>query len=92
MSTTAKVPISDNVRKEIEFVFMHKIVKKIEKYDIPHDLVLNTDQTPLKYVPVGRSTLASKNLKNVPLTGAADKRAVTATFAQTLDDRFLPMQ
>ena len=92
MSTTAKVPIPDKARKEIEFVFMHKIVKKIEKYNIPHDLVINADQTPLKYVPVDRCTLASRNSKNVPLAGAADKRAITATFAQTLDDSFLPMQ
>ena len=73
MSTTAKFPIPDKARKEIEFVFMHKIVKKIEKYNIPHDLVIDADQTPLKYVPVGRSTLASKNSKNVPLAGAADE-------------------
>ena len=92
MSTTAKVPIPVKVKKKIEFVFMHKIVKKIEKYNIPHDLVINADQTPLKYVPVDRCTLASRNSKNVPLAGAADKRAITATFAQTLDDSFLPMQ
>ena len=64
----------------------------MERFNIPHELVINADQTPLKYVPVGRSTLASKNSKNVPLAGAADKRAITATFAQTLDDSFLPMQ
>ena len=92
MSTTAKVPIPDKARKEIEFVFMHKIVQKIEKHQIPHSLIINADQTPLKYVPVGRSTLAAKNSKNVPLAGAADKRAITATFGQTLDDTFLPMQ
>ena len=28
MATTAKVPLPDKARKEIEFVFMHKIVKK----------------------------------------------------------------
>ena len=61
MSTTAKLPIPDKARKEIELVFMQKIVKKIEKYNIPHDLFINADQTPLKYVPVGRSKLASKN-------------------------------
>ena len=65
MSTTAKVPIPDKARKEIEFVFMHKIVKKIEKYNIPHDLVINADQTPLRYVPAGRSTLAVRRIQKM---------------------------
>ena len=45
----------------------------MERFNIPHELVINADQTPLKYVPVGCSTLASKNSKNVPLAGAADE-------------------
>ena len=65
MSLTAKVPIPDKAKKEIEFVFMHKIVKKIEKYKIPHDLVINADQTPLRYVPVGRSTLAVRRIQKM---------------------------
>ena len=65
MSTIAKVPIPDKARKEIEFVFMHKIVKKIEKYNIPHDLVINADQTPLRYVPAGRSTLAVRRIQKM---------------------------
>ena len=48
MATTAKIPIPDKARKEIELVFMHKIVQKVEK----HNMIINADQTPLKYVPV----------------------------------------
>ena len=33
-----------------------------------------------------------RNSNSVQLAGSADKRAITATFAQTLDDAFLPMQ
>ena len=85
MVTTAKVPIPDKARKEIEFVLMHKIVHKVEKHDIPPSLIINADQTPSKYVPVGRSTLAKRNTKDVPISGSADKRSITATFAQTLE-------
>ena len=67
---------------------MHKIVKKIEKYQISYHLVTNADQTPLNYVPID---LALKSLKNVPFVGTADKWATTATFAQTLDGSFLPV-
>ena len=64
MATTAKVPIPDKARKEIELIFMHKIVQKVEKHNIPHSLIINADQTPSKYVPVGRSTLAENNVSS----------------------------
>ena len=54
MATTAKIPIADKARKEIELDFRHKIVQKVEKRNILHSLIINADQTPLKYVPVGR--------------------------------------
>lgn len=38
LATIAKVPIPDKARKEIEFVFMHKIVQKVEKHLISYDL------------------------------------------------------
>ena len=85
--TTSKVPIPEKARKEIELLFMHKVVKKVEKHDIPHSLILNADQTPSKYVPSARYTLAQKNSKEVPIAGGADKRAITATFVETLDSK-----
>ena len=90
--TTSKVPIPEKARKEIELLFMHKVVKKVEKHDILHSLILNADQTPSKYVPSARYTLAQKNSKEVPIAGGADKRAITATFVETLDSKFLPIQ
>ena len=60
MATTAKIPIPDKAHKEIELVFTHKIVQKVEKHNIPHSLIINAYQTLSKYVPVGRSTLAEK--------------------------------
>ena len=51
VATTAKVPIPEKTRKEIELVFMHRIVQKVEKYSIPPSLIINIDQTPTKYVP-----------------------------------------
>ena len=92
MATTAKMPIPDKARKEIELVFMHKTVQKVEKHNIPHSLIIDADQTPSKYTPVGRSTLADKNIKDVQISGNADKRSIIATFAETLDGSFLPFQ
>ena len=52
--TTAKVPINDDLKKEIELTYLHGIVNIIEKYNIPPSLVLNLDQTPSKFVPGSR--------------------------------------
>ena len=43
MATTAKVPIPEKPRKEIEFVIMHKIFQKVEKHHIPPSLIINAD-------------------------------------------------
>ena len=37
----------------------------IEKHDIPHSMIINIDQTPLKYVPTANFTLAEKGAKSV---------------------------
>ena len=92
MATAAKIPLPDKARKEIELVFMHKIVQKVGKHNIPHSMIISADQTPSKYVPVGGSTFAERNVKYVPISGSADKRSITATFAETLDSFFLSFQ
>ena len=44
---------------------------------------------PSKYVQV---TMEKKGTANVPISGVDDKRAITATFSITFDNKFLPMQ
>ena len=76
----------------LKSLFLIKIVQKVEKRNIPHSLILNTDQTPSKYVPTARYTLAENYSKSVTMAGGADKRAITATFVETLNCKFLPMK
>ena len=68
--------------KEIKLLFYHDIASKVEKFSIPHSLIINLDQT----------TLAKKNTKTVPIKGSSDKRTITATFAILLQGDVLPMQ
>ena len=89
--TSSKVDIPDKARKEIEFLFLHEIVTKVEKNSIPPELILNTDQTALKYVPVGNGTLAPRGETSVTIEGSSDKRSITGTFAISLHRDFLPM-
>lgn len=90
--TSTKVDIPVAARKEIEYLFLYEIVRKVEKYAIPDSLVINFDQTPLKIVQCSNSTLAKKNSKTVTIFGASDKRSITGTFSVTLSGKFLPMQ
>ena len=79
MATTGKVPISEEVRKEVEMTYFHSIVTTIENKKIPKSLVINLDQTPSKYVPGCYKTLAPKGVKNVSIAGSTVKRTITAT-------------
>ena len=90
--TSSKVGIPDKACKEIEFLFLHELVTKVEKHNIPPELILNIHQTPLKYVPVGNETLAPKGETSVTIEGSSDKRSITGTFAISLHGDFLPMQ
>ena len=92
MKTTGKVEIPEGARKEAEFLYLYKITSLIEKFKIPESLVLNLDQTPLKFVPAMNHTMAKRNSKSVSINGSSDKRSITATFVITLSGHFLPIQ
>ena len=92
MKTTGKVDILEGARKEAEFLYLHSITSLIERFEIPNSLVLNLDQTPLKYVPAMNHTMTKRNTKSVSIAGATDKRSITGTFVITLDGQFLPIQ
>ena len=49
--TTVRPEIPEGARAA-ELIFHHEIVTMVEKYSIPASLVINIDQTPLKYAPV----------------------------------------
>ena len=60
--------------------------------EIPNDLIINWDQTGIKYVPVSEWTMAEYKSKQVEVSGIEDKKQITATFAASLTGTFLPVQ
>ena len=76
MRTAGKVEISQGTRKEPELLYLHNIVTIVEKYEIPHSLIMNLGQTPLKYIPEMNQTMAKQNSKPVSIAGSSDKRSV----------------
>ena len=91
-ATTSKWKIPEGALKEIKLLFHHDIASKVGKFSIQHSCIINLDQAPTKYVPVGRTTLAKKNTKTVPIKGSSVKRTITGTFTISLQGDFLPMQ
>ena len=83
--TTGKVEVPKEARKEAGLQHHFRIVNIIEKYNISKFLVFNSDQTPSKYVTVGRTTMAPKSSTGVGLVGNTDKCSITLTLAVTLN-------
>ena len=92
MKTTGKVEIPEGAKQESELLYLHNIVTLVEEQNIPQNLILNLDQTPLKYVPVSHKTMAKKGVKSVAIAGSAGKRSITRTFVITLNGDFLRLQ
>ena len=87
--TSSKVEIPDAARKKIEFLFHHEIVTYVEKFKILPSLILNLDETPLKYLPISRETMAPRGSIAVTIEGSNDKKMITGTFAITFSGKFL---
>ena len=90
--TTGKVKLPQGVKREAELLYIHNILNLIETPKIPKSMALNLDQTPVKYVPCGKTTLAKQNTSSVPVSGVSDKLIITASFTIILEEKFLPIQ
>ena len=89
-TTKEKNTVEDFDTVKSDFLCDIKVVVALE--EIPPELIINFDQTGLKYVPVGDWTMAKWGSKSVPTSGLGDKRQITAVFAGTLSGMFLPLQ
>ena len=90
--TTARPEIPEGAKKEGQLIFHHEITSLVKKYSIPPSLVVNIDQTPLKYAPVASRTMGKKNSKHFHVADFSYKQAITGTFGITFSNFFLPMQ
>ena len=58
--------------------------------EIPPALVINWDQTGINYVPVTSWTVELEGSRRVEIAGKDDKRQLTALFAGSMIENFLP--
>ena len=86
-TSTAKVSVENFDQLKAQFLFDIKSIVEIE--EIPQYLIINWDQTAIKYVPVSSWTMDSEGSKRVQIIGADDKRQITAVFGVTLSGDFM---
>ncbi len=92
MGTTSRPPVPRGLYEECKRQFLGDILEIKTKYNIPAQLILNSDQTPSSYVSVGKKTMAARGSKSVPIKGLTDKRNITLNFVISLSGEFLPIQ
>ena len=78
--------------QDLKQAFLDKIVKCVNDYNIPHELIINFDQTGLKMVPTSEWTLEEKGSKDCSIVGLDDKREITGLVGITLTGQMLPFQ
>ena len=92
MKTTSKIDMPDGAKKETQLLYLCDIVSLVDSHNIPDSLILNLDQTKLKYIPSANHTLAKKGSKSIGIAGSYDKGCITVTFTVSFKESFLPMQ
>ena len=80
--TTGKLEPTQQFLLEEKLTCQKKISGAIFYHDIPKELNVNLDQTPLSYVSPGKYNFEVKDVKIVKSIG--NKRQITATFALSL--------
>ena len=90
--TTGKLTMPDSLISEVKMSFTRDIAKLVTDNQIPDDMVINFDQTPIQYCPSSRYTMAPKGSSKISINGAADKRSLTALVAVTMGGGILPFQ
>ena len=92
MKTTGRIKIAKGAKKKAQLLYLRDTVSLVNDHNIPDSLILNLDQTKLKYIPSANHTLAKKDSKSTGIAGSGDKRYITGTFTVSLKEGFLSMQ
>ena len=91
-ATTKKPKVTVSNFEELRSQYLMDIKAIITMEEIPDDMVLNWDQTAIKYIPLSNWTMDKEGCKRVEVVGIDDKRQIMTTFAASLSGNFLPMQ
>ena len=90
--TASRPVITRSPWAKVRSQFLYEIIDKVLQHNIPDELIINVDQTASKLGATNNITMAAKEEKHISRTGTTDKRAITVTLSQSLDDCMLPFQ
>ena len=88
VTTNASLTLVDFEERKAQFVFDAQVIIKLQ--EIPDDLVVNWDQPNIYYVSVFDWTMEKVDVNRIEIEGTNDKRQITAVFAETMSEEFLP--
>ena len=89
---TLKVTISSTELESLKVQYLNDIRTVVTLEEIPMELIVNWDQTPIKFVPVSNWTHDKKGTERIQLAGLDDKRQIMATIAGNILGHLLPAQ
>ena len=89
--TNAK-KISVSHFEEVKEHFLADIKAEVLMNDIPDELIIKWDQTPLHIIPTGNWTMNKAGVKIIPIANLDDKRQITAVLAITMNGTYLAPQ
>lgn len=72
--------------------FLDEITAIVTMEEVPAELILNWDQTGIRFVPSSSWTMERRGTRRVEMVGVNDKRQITAVFCGSLLGDFLPLQ
>ena len=72
-ATNKKSAITESNFDEIKDNFLMDIKAVVIMEEVPDDMILNWDQTAIKYIPVSKWTKAAKGSKRIELIGQDDR-------------------
>ena len=71
---------------------MADIQAEVMMNEIPDELIINWDQTPLHLVPTGQWTMHRSGENIISIANLDDKRQITGVDAVTIQGHYLPPQ
>ena len=89
-NSKAKLAVADFIELKSQFISDIRTFKDLE--EVPDYLILNWDQTAIKYVPVAEWTMEKQGSKKVKIAGLDDKQQITAMLAAAMSGEFLAPQ
>ena len=91
-ATTKKPKFTVSNFEELKSQYLMDIKAIVTMEEIPDDLLVNWDQTAIKYIPLSNWTMDKEGSKRVEVIGIDNKCQLTATFAASFSGHFLPVQ